>query len=404
MKILLTILALFLFSCESQRQRVGTSPKGKTSDFAVETSRVYRTIIDISSAEIDSMAQIKIISQIPVKNFNLYDENDLIDLKITQTSPRTLLVEVPSDFFFNSVRTASEISDFSRENPASARGIFGNLMGITELAQGTQRVIFGILPRTAKSIEFRFETDVSDTVQIINSLIWKYNSNFNITHSENKVSMDRRSGGLSAAEQITLQNIVEENPLKMLAEDNNLSAFLFKKSDLAHLERRMRGFTASTFDNFIVSAFLNPEFDENVKNALTTLLKSADFANNLDYDLSVFADEIQAEIDAFDKDSIVIIYDKNNLIALETAMFLGNFLEKNTSKKIIVRADEEHRNLFFFDYDIVITANSASLNETFLSRKYSDSRVDLFEMKIYLVSAQKIAASGNAVSRLGVAK
>ena len=416
MKKILIISALILFSCTQQKQNFSVLPEKaaqqtkKDSVFVIEDSEFYKRDIDKSFVETDTSAKIRIISQIPFESFNLYLEADLVDLNIRQSSPRTLLVELPQNFFFNSIQAASEISDFARTNPASVRGIFGNLMGITELAKGTQKVIFGIIPRNAKALEFRFETAVSDTAQILNSLIWKYNSRFNISLSENKISMDRRTNVFDGAKQISLENIAQNDPVRMLGEDKNLSALLFKRSDFALVRSDLQDFRVASFDNFKVSAFFNPLLDDEARNLLTNLLETADYGKKLDYNLRVFnSGNPTADFTDLDKDSVVIIYAANNLIAFETAMALRQFLEEKTGKKIAATADFGQRKLYFSDYDIAITANSVDLDERFLSRKYSmgiipSLRTDLFEMKIYLVSSQNIVSSGNRISKLELAK
>jgi len=166
----------------------------------------------------------------------------------------------------------------------------------------------------------------------------------------------------------------------------------------------LQDFKGVRFDNFMVSAFLNPLLDNETKNILEKLVKNADYSNKLDYNLNTFTGEKSQGFEAFDKDSIIIIYDKNNLIAFETAMVVSQFLQEKTAKNVVAVADFGQRRLFFGDYDIVISANSANLDEQFLARKFSDSKIDLFEMKIYLVSMQKIITQSNIISNLEVAK
>lgn len=410
MRKIFIILALFLFSCSQQTHDIEIIPdetaaekqkpirpsyKEKENDInKVEESKFFEENIDISDIEIDSTAQISIISQIPFECFNLYDSADLVELKTKQNSPKSLLLEVPQDFFFNSIQTANEISEFAKTNPASVRGIFGDLMGINELAKGTQKVLFGIKPRDTKIMEFRFETA---DFGIINQLVWNFNKKFDISLSENKISMNGKN-------KIILENIKTFDPLKMLGENNELSAFLFKKNDLKLVKSDLQDFNGSIFDNFTVSAFFNPLIDGDTKNALSNLMKSANFSKKLDYNLNVFTDEKIQNSGNIEKDSIVIIYENNNLIAFETAMVLSQSMQEKTDKKIIATADFEQRKLFNSDYDIAISANSKSLNEQFLSRKISDSKIDLFEMKIYLVSMQKIITQSNIISNLEVVK
>jgi len=408
---ILLITALLFFSCVQKNQNVQILPdkehfteEEKTERFLPEKNEFHDKHIDKSSIEMDSSAQINIISQIPFEAFNLYAESDLCELAIRQNSPRTLLFEVPQNLLFNSIQMASEISDFARMKPASIRGIFGNLMGITEVANGTQKVIFGIIPRNAKVIEFRFETAVADTA-VLNQLVWKYNTRFNISLSEHKISMNRRAGVFDGAKQITLENIRTNDPIKMLGENTDLSALLFKKSDFALVRSDLQDFRAAVFDNFTVSAFFGMSLDWEEKKILTNLLKTADYGK-LDYNLRILNTENEETTDFknFDRDSIVIIYDGNNLIAFETTMLLSQYLREKTAKKVVTIADFGQRRQYFFDYDIAISANSADLNERYLLRKYSNSKIDLFEMKIYLVSAQKIVFSSNNISKLGTAK
>jgi len=416
MKKILIILALLLFSCSQQTNNIDVMPKEtaqktekkqkeKDDINAIEESKFFEQNIDMSKVKIDSSAQINIISQIPFECFNLYNDSDLIELKYGKSMRNTISIEVPQNFFFNSIQAANDISEFAKTNPASVRGIFGNLLGITEVVRGTQKVLFGIIPRNVKIIDFRYETQISyPAFQILKTLVWKFNKRFDISLSENKITMKRRTDDFGATKLITLENIGTNDPVKMLNKNNELSAFLFKNSDLKLVRSDLQDFKGVRFDNFMVSAFLNPLLDNETKNILEKLVKNADYSNKLDYNLNTFTGEKSQGFEAFDKDSIIIIYDKNNLIAFETAMVVSQFLQEKTAKNVVAVADFGQRRLFFGDYDIVISANSANLDEQFLARKFSDSKIDLFEMKIYLVSMQKIITQSNIISNLEVAK
>lgn len=432
MKKILIISLLFLFSCTKQTHKIEFIPEKTTQETdkaqkdadelpfqdedeiaIIEESIFFEENIEMPKRfEIDSSAQINIISQVPFDCFNLYDDSDLVKLKSEKTVRNTISLELPQDFFFNSIQAANEISEFAKTNPASIRGIFGNLLGITELVKGTQKVIFGIVPKNAKIIDFRFETEVSDdSKKILKSFIWKFNEKFNVSLSENKISMKRKTDDLGATKEITLENIGSNDPIRMLGENKELSAMLFKKSDLKLVKSDLQDFNGIKFDNFVVSAFFNPSLDIQTQNALAKLLKNTDYGKKLDYDLNILSNREKSSFETLDNDSIVIIYDADNLIAFETALTVKQSLEENTAQKIVAVADFGQKKQFLLDYDITISANSADLDKRFLSRKYlgldtelSDLQIDLFEMNIYLVSMQKIIAESSIISNLEVAK
>jgi hypothetical protein len=313
---------------------------------------------------------------------------------------------------------ANDISEFAKSNPASTRGIFGDLLGITELANGTQKVIFGIIPRTARSIEFRFETPTSDTSKIFNSKIWKYNTRFDVKFDGNfGLTMNRKSEVSDGSKSITYRLVENGDELLEIGGNEDLTMLLFRKSDLLYLRSRLQNFNIIEFDRLNVSAFLNPTLDFETKDALTALLKNTEIYKRMDYSLRVFEDEaFEGAEKNIDKDSIVVIYDKNNPIAFETAMILSDELRKQTGKRVLAYADSEQRRQFFLNYDIAISVKSADFNPVFLARKYLNkelnaedvdnlqSKADLFEMRIFLCSPRRIINRKNIISKLEFAK
>jgi hypothetical protein len=426
MKILFFLCALLFFSCGTKKG--GRLPHKEKSDadieklfsfdsetFAIEERKFRKGDLE-EEVEIDTSAQIDIISQIPFNCLNLFDSTDICELKIRQNLPKSLLVEVPQSLFFNSIQTANEISDFAKNSPASVRGIFGDLLGVSELASGTQKVIFGIIPKTARAVEFRFESPITNTGQILNHLIWKYNLRFETSISQDNILVKRKVEFDDGSKSISYRFVENGDFVIELGGNEKMTMLLFKKSDLGYVRTRLQDFNITEFDRLTVSAFFNPSLDFEVKNALFSLLKNTEIYKNMDYVLRTFDDEKQENnLSDLGKDSIVIIYDKDNPIAFETAIILNEKL-KNAGIKTIMFADLRERKQYFLDYDLAIGVNSADFSTTFLARKYlgkdfsvseiDDLRLktDLFEMKIFLCSPQKIVGRKNILSKLEVEK
>jgi len=411
---ILIILALVSLSCRSS----GNFNLGRgASELPLYEWLVADYISEIG--EIDNNAEIFIVSQIPFRVFNLFDPSDIIDITVSQTIWRALRVEVPQDFFFNSILAANQISEFARENPASTRGIFGDLLGITEVANETQNVIFGILPRTARIFDFRFETYVEGVDEMLKHLTWQYNSRFDVSFAENQINMIRRPQVSDGSRAISYRFVESSDRVLTLGSKENLDMLLFKRSDLAYVRSRLRNFRISEFERIKVSVFINPFLMSEIGEDLAELLKNTEIYNNLNYELSVFQHEKSEGENYPVRDSIVIIYDKNNPIAFETAKLLGDDIRHRLKRKVGVFADTNQQRQFFFDYDIAISAHSVSADPIYLSRRFfgrelSEEEIrdrylktDLFEMRTFLLSSRKIVRGRYGqyiISNLEVAK
>jgi hypothetical protein len=315
----------------------------------------------------------------------------------------------------NSIATAGELSDFAKNYPASIRGIFGDLAGVSDVVNGTQKVVSGIIPKTFKVTEFRFEIPIMNLSNILFSSLLRYNSLYEISQTDNKISMSRRENSLGACKAISIENIGNNDPIIALGARKNLTALLFRKSDLDVVRLKFSNFNVEKFNELRLSAFVNPSLEPEVKSAISFALQDKSEYKKLDYDLSLIPSESGHNFVNFDKDSIIIVYDKNNPIAYETAMISAKILKEKTKKKVVAVGDLGQKKLYSFAYDVVISASPRNIDFRYLSRKFfakemSENeiddlkyKIDLFYAKTYLCSQQKIN-SQNSVSRLEVIK
>jgi hypothetical protein len=409
------VLVLILLSCRSSGN---FSLSGNEKSFSLEEWLAADYIEEVG--EIDNSAEIFIVSQIPYSVFNLFDSSDVLDITVSQTLVRTLRVQVPQDIFFNSILAANQISDFARENPASTRGIFGDLFGIAEVAEETQKVLFGIVPRAARLLDFHFETPLSGDDEMLNHLLWLYNTRFQVSFAENQINMKRMPQITDGSSMISYKTLSSGDSVITVGDKENLSMLLFKTNDLAHVHFRLPKFKISEFDKIKVSAFINPSLEIETKESFVNLLKNTDIYKNLNYELSVFPHERNESERYSGRDSVIIIYPADNPIAFETATVLGDDIKRRTRKKVGVFPDNLQESLFFFDYDIAISAHSTSIDQTYLTRKFLGRalseeemleerlKIDLFEMRTFLLSPQKKLVMGrgeqNIISNLEVVK
>jgi|GEM_PF-1795675 len=365
------------------------------------------------AVNVDSSAVLNIITQIPIECINLVEERDVCGLKIQQISLKSAAVLADCDK--NSIATAGELSDLAKNYPASIRGIFGDLAGISDVVNGTQKVVSGIIPKTFKVTEFRFEMPIMNLSNILFSSLLRYNSLYEISQSDSKISMSRRENSLGACQAISIENIGNNDPIIALGARKNLTALLFRKSDLDVVRLKFSNFNVEKFDELRLSAFINPSLEPDVKSAISFALHNKSEYKKLDYDLSLIPSESGHNSLNFDKDSIIIIYDKNNPIAYETAMISAKILKEKTKKKVVAVGDLGQKKLYSFAYDVVISASPRNVDFRYLSRKFFAKemaeaemndlkyKIDLFYAKTYLCSQQKIIPK-NSVSRLEVIK
>lgn len=416
---------LFLISCvkknievfpDESREKsyndynVENNKNDKDEVFTVESGEIYESGV---KANIDSLAELIIITQIPLECINIVDKNDACEPKIRQTSVKSAAVLADCDK--NSIQTAGELSDFAKNYPASLRGILGDLAGIADVANGTQKIISGIIPKSFKVIEFRFEMPIMDLSNILFNSLLRYNSLYEISQVESKIFMNRRENSLSACKMISVENIENNDPIIALGARKNLTALLFRKSDLGLIKLKLPNFNVAEFGELRVSAFINPSLDFETKNALIYALQNRSEFKKLDYDLSLIAGEDKNDFVNFGKDSIVIIYDKNDPIAYETAMISVKILKEKTTKRIVAVGDIGQKKLFYFNYDMAISVNPENSDFQYLSRKFFAKeltqdemtdlkyKIDLFNVRIFLCSQQKISPQ-NSISRLEVLK
>jgi len=365
------------------------------------------------AVNIDSSAVLNIITQIPLECINIIEEEDVCGLKIQQISLKSAAVLADCDK--NSIATAGELSDLAKNYPASIRGIFGDLAGISDVVNGTQKVVSGIIPKTLKVTEFRFEMPIMNLSNILFSSILRYNSLYEISQDGGKISMNRRENSLGACKAISIENIGNNDPIIALGARKNLIALLFRKSDLDVIKLKFSNFNVEKFDELRLSAFVNPSLESDVKSAISFALHNKSEYKKLDYDLSLIPSESGHNSLNFDKDSIVIVYDKNNPIAYETAMISAKILKEKTKKKVVAVGDLGQKKLYSFAYDVVISASPRNVDFRYLSRKFFAKemteaemndlkyKIDLFYATTYLCSLQKIIPK-NSVSRLEVIK
>ena len=447
---LLLFGGLFLFSCLIRGNCILPTEDSGKKELLIDEWLEADALTEIN--EIDTNAEIKIVSQIPFYAFNVFSQDDLIDIKIRQTRARTISHEAPREFFFNSILVANQISDFARRNPASTRGIFGDLLGITHVANGTQRVIFGILPRTARISDFRFESDVGDARQILTHLLWQYNSRFEVSFpggNPNKIRLVRRpeiTDGICAFSYKTLSSAKE---VFGFAREERASMLLFDIEDLTYVRSNLRDFRISEWDTVRVSAFVNPFLAPELKNDLAALLKNTEIYKSLNYKLSVFehgenetpktltqefaaipettaaspfdeesSDGAQESENIEERNVLIVIYDPDNPIASQTAALMGQYIHRRTQRKVELVPDRGQKRQFFFDYDISISAKSDLIDSVYLNRRFFGAaiseesirnlnlRIDLFNLRTFLLSPYNLVAGDgqNALSHLKVVR
>ncbi|MDR0303805.1 MAG: hypothetical protein LBH98_03420 [Chitinispirillales bacterium] len=419
MRKIFLILFLFLFSCG--KKNIDVLPEKKYK----ENYDNYNSEVDISSVlssefqeseiklPIDSSAVLNIITQIPFESVSLVDTDDACEFQIQQISLKSAAIRVYCEK--SSIQTAGDLSDFARNSPASLRGIFGDLVGISDVANGTQKVVSGIIPKSFNTIEYRFEMPIVNLSDILPNLVLRYNKFYEISQNENKILMNRRENSLGACQTISVENIGNNDPIITLGAKRNMTAMLFRKSDINLLKLKLPNFNIIKFDELSVCAVINPSLDFEVKSAINSILQNKNEYKKLDYDISLISNGSGRDFTSFNKDSIVIIYDKNNPMAYETAVVSAKILREKTGKKVIVTGDLGQKKLYYFDYDVAISVNPKNSDYRFLSRKFFAKeltqvemtdlkyKIDLFYVDIYLCSQQKINSQGG-VSKLEVIK
>jgi hypothetical protein len=423
MRIIFLIAVLFFISCVEKKVELfpEKSLEGTHDDYVIkydenETLSTVDAEFDESAVkdyDVDSLAVINIITQIPLECIKIIDEKDVCELKVQEVSLKS--VSLFADCDKNSIETANELSNFAKNNPASFRGIFSDLAGISQVVNGTQKIVSGIIPRSFKIIEFRFEMPIINPSSILFSSVANYNSLYEILRTENKIQMSRRANSLAASSYISIENISNNDPIIALGARRNLTALLFRKSDFDLIKLKLSNFNIVKFNELRVTAFISSSLDFEAKSAISSILRNKNEYKKLDYDLNLIQDEIEQYPTGFNKDSIVIIYDKNNPIAYETAMITAKILKEKTAKKISLVADLGQRKLYSFDYDVAILAMYKDADFRYLSRKVFSRelseiemtnlkyKVDLFDVQTYLYSQQKIV-SQSSVSKLEIVK
>ena len=374
------------------------------------------------SFKFDSNGKVRVISQFsnlssPFTTLQLYD--------LDKTSPLSFAnnrATIKLDSSSNSLSILEKWNSFSKKYPATFRAILGDVVGLDALVSKKEDRLSGISPLSPTEISINLTSNSNVSSSPLISILPGIDGLYKIENEKLIFNGDSTAPHLNS---VDVKNIGSSDPIIEFSMGKADGILLYKNDDIALIKNKFKDCNIAPIDTMSMFISISDKITKENRLSLINAINSKDILRQLPINGTVINRVIKSSkkppfiisstgTNSFDS-SLIIIYNKNNRLAKQTAIALKNSLLKNGIKSKVDGNLED--NLYKGRYDIAIGSLNSSLNRydpkgEFISHLFFNGNIEednriydglekpLFEVSIYLALKEPFIVHSNKIENI----